>query len=721
MGQFNKLFSNFKLGELSPLAYASVTSEEYQQSCTQLLNMYPLNSGAAMKRSGTQFFKNMTDADFDNAAVIPFVDNNLNSYVVLIQGGLVTGTGTPLDWFAIYGIDGTTKTLTQYLPLSCWDLTMDLDPEGYHYAQVGEAIIITHNSGVMPPYILQKGSVSGSYDFTLIPFVNFLAPTVLIPSIRSVILNLPFRDKNISSTTLTPSGTTGNITVTASGALFTSAMVGTVFRIRQPSGTEGAFYITAYTSSLLVSATVIRTLGGTTATTDWTEAAWSDYRGWPRSIATYEQRTVFGGNNSQPEAVWGSYAGNYLLMMQNKLAQDVGSATDVSGLNYFGDDSDSDPYTFIPASGEPTVISWLASNRVLNVGSNSDEWIAKGINTILSKGSVDFKQQTNYGGNNSSPVKVNNEVVFISRNQKSLRTFQYVDSNGANTSIDLSSIAGHIHKWGGTKIGIKSIIFQKDKNIIWALNNNGQLVGLSYDKESGVIGWHKHTLGGSGVDIISIASIPDNTYKFDRLFMFLKRTVNGASAYYVEQISASFDADSFFEDTAIPSSIPVFLDSAITGTAIALQDTISGLDHLEDEEVTVTIDGIYYGQYTVLSGDITLDDAMEAGDKYVVGLPYSAILDTTDIEAGGDFGTSQGLTQRVHRATIKFYRTKQANIGSPQYGSLLETEVISSLGYEEVPINVSVGPELDQRIRIESTLPYPMTVVGVVGKGVSYE
>lgn len=58
---------------------------------------------------------------------------------------------------------------------------------------------------------------------------------------------------------------------------------------------SGVVRITGYTSSLSVSADVLRDLGGTDATEVWAEGAWSDFRGWPTAVALHEGRLWWAG------------------------------------------------------------------------------------------------------------------------------------------------------------------------------------------------------------------------------------------------------------------------------------------------------------------------------------------------------------------------------------------------------------------------------------------
>jgi hypothetical protein len=100
--------------------------------------------------------------------------------------------------------------------------------------------------------------------------------------------------------------------------------------------------------------------------------------------------------------------------------------------------------------------------------------------------------------------------------------------------------------------------------------------------------------------------------------------------------------------------------------------TISGLDHLEAEEVNVLADGgTDYPVKTVSNGSITL-----AHDYFVVrvGLAYDQILKTLPKEVGNQRGTAQGRKQRINELAFKVNRSHK---GFKVGGNATELDVVS--------------------------------------------
>ena len=97
-------------------------------------------------------------------------------------------------------------------------------------------------------------------------------------------------------------------------------------------------------------------------------------------------------------------------------------------------------------------------------------------------------------------------------------------------------------------------------------------------------------------------------------------------------------------------------DSYITYSG-ASTTTITGLSHLEGEEVAVMGDGAVQASKTVSGGQITIDTAVESA---VVGLPYTAKFQTQKLEGGSAIGNSQGKRKRIHNVIM---RLKDAGVG----------------------------------------------------------
>jgi hypothetical protein len=123
----------------------------------------------------------------------------------------------------------------------------------------------------------------------------------------------------------------------------------------------------------------------------------------------------------------------------------------------------------------------------------------------------------------------------------------------------------------------------------------------------------------------------------------------------------------FGNDTAtLPWDVPAEDWEAVfpaTGVPVfsALTTNITGLDHLEGEEVSVLADGSPHRALTVTGGAVRLD--YTAG-TVVVGLPYEMIIEPTPTEAAQVAEFSKAGKKRITRMVGEFWNTSGVEISA---------------------------------------------------------
>ena len=71
---------------------------------------------------------------------------------------------------------------------------------------------------------------------------------------------------------------------------------------------------------------------------------------------------------------------------------------------------------------------------------------------------------------------------------------------------------------------------QEPELILWFVGADGALIGLTYDRANGTVGWHGHQLGDSGI-VESITAIPSGAE--DQVYLSVKRTINSATVRHI--------------------------------------------------------------------------------------------------------------------------------------------------------------------------------------------
>ena len=241
--------------------------------------------------------------------------------------------------------------------------------------------------------------------------------------------------------------------------------------------------VTARGSTTEVTVTVNATFGGTGGETKWRLGAWSGTTGYPATVAFFEQRLFFAGSTANPQTIYGSKSGDYENFTPGTL--------------------DDDPVTYTLATDQVNVIRWLSPGKVMAVGTVGGEFIISGSTTAdpLTPTNVRVVREGTRGSHNHKPVRVDNVVLFIQRQQRKLREFTYSFESDAYNSPDLTILSNQVAKGGITEIAYQ----QEPSTIVWAVKADGQLVGMTYLRDQNVVAWHRHKLGGvSGACTITV-------------------------------------------------------------------------------------------------------------------------------------------------------------------------------------------------------------------------
>ena len=610
----------------------------------------------------------------------------------------------------------------------------------------------------------------------------------------------PMQDANTTDTTLNP----GQSAVGTGIALVASAVTG----INSGSGFQstdvgrfvylhgGYAKITGVTDTTNATISILSTLSASTATADWRLGAFSDTTGHPSCVTFFEQRLVFAGTSEQPQAIFFSRSGDYENMDAN-----IGGTV-----------ADDDAIIYTIASNQVNAIRFMTATRTLIIGTAGGEFTVSGGGTdsAITPTNILIKKQSNHGAANVDSIAVGNATLFLQRAKRKLRELAYNFDVDGYLAPDMTILAEHI-----TEGGITQMAYQQEPNqIIWGVRSDGELVGLTYQREQQVTAWHRHIFGGrfgnatitvtdyaniaDGTRIVftkadgttttftsatsattgkfhttssnnqtatnlqtlinadsdftatvssnvvtitetsplstgfltvkslddstrlaktdegkavceSVAVIPTDDTEY-QTWVIVKRTINGSTRRFVEYINN-------FNFTRTDNTTFNFVDSALAYSGSAAT-TISGLDHLEGQTVSILADGATHPDKTVSSGSITLD---RSATNVKIGLAYKSILQTMRLDAGSQNGTSQAKTKRIYEITIRLYESVGVEVG----------ESLSNM--ERIPFRTSSDPmdegipvftgdktvefrgnyDTDGFIFVRQTQPLPLTILSL--------
>jgi hypothetical protein len=617
--------TNFNAGELSPLMLGRVDFDKYKNALKTCINHIPVVQGAIGRRPGTYFVSEVKDSS-KATRIIRFEFSTTQAYIIEIgnlymrfyraHGRVESPPGTAVE------------IVTPYLTADIFNLM---------FVQSADVLYVVH-----PSYAPRKVSRTSdtAWTITTIAFQDG-----------------PYLDSNVTATTLTFSATTGTgVTCTASaitgingGTGFQATDVGRVIRAQTSAAAWGWATITARASTTVVTVTISSAMGATTATSTWRLGLWSDTTGYPCCTTFYEDRLCFGGSTAAPERIDGSATGAYETFSPTAL-DTAGTVAAADGI------------AFTLNSEDVQVIRWMAGDsQGLLVGTIASEWIVSPstLNEALTPTNVKAKPMSSYGSALMKPIRAGYSSLFLQKAGRKLRELAFVYVENRYHAPDMTVLSEHI-----TLGGIKEMAFQQEPHgIIWAVRNDGVLLGFTYQRDQNVVGWHRHILGGGGL-AESVATIPAPDATRDETWVVVNRTIGGATKRYIEYMTKPWEHGDLAKDA-------IHLDCALTYSGVPVT-SVTGATHLIGETVSVWADGATHPDVVVDgSGHIAL---VRSASTVQVGYSYNSDGQRVRDDSGAADGTAQGKTQRTHRVIFRVLDTLGLKYGR-DFDNM--TEVIS--------------------------------------------
>lgn len=446
---------------------------------------------------------------------------------------------------------------------------------------------------------------------------------------------------------------------------------------------------------------ILKPLESTAATSVWSESAWSDRRGYPRTLGFFEQRMLFAGTSQKPNTIWGSVTADFE--------------------NFQFGDTDDMAFAYQFAATEQNPIQWLAPQTYINAGTSGGEFAVRSGNTDepLTPSNVVVRGQSNYGSEFLAAIQIDSSIIFLQRQGKRIREVrersQYVNTQ-ENIGADLTLMAEHI-----MSAGIVQMDFARLPDpALFAVMGNGRLAVMTYNRDQNINAWSQYSTAGNFKSVACVYGTSS-----DVVYVIVERTIGGVTVQYVEVFTAP--------DQGLVAQ-NVYMDSAVAYDGVPTT-TITGLSHLEGEMVAVLADGAVVGNaitgesvLTVTGGQITLPIA---SSTVRVGLPYIGVLKPMKLDLQMANGTSQGRKRRITELTIRFKDTLGGWVGNgnnqlPQFGQFAQEIPFRStengmdsappLFTGDIPVDWAIGPDGSGDIWISQQQPLPMTVLGLFAK-----
>jgi hypothetical protein len=315
------------------------------------------------------------------------------------------------------------------------------------------------------------------------------------------------------------------------------------------------------------------------------------------------------------------------------------------------------------------------------------------------------------------PIIVNNSAIFCANRGGHVREMGFNFQSQGYVTGDLSIRATHLFD----DYELVDLAYQKAPiPVLWAISTSGKMLGLTYVPEEQVGAWHEHETDGV-FESVAVTPVGEE----DRVWVVVRREINGTTERYVERLAAihqALDTRAIFVDAAEvrenqatftkasgPNRIVVtsqshgltsgefvsfrpnsldeeFVVAPITNATTNTFDieatvfqnvfdslpasgvlylgfsVVTGLDHLEGKKAAVVADGMALPLQLVTNGQIVLPSSNPVAASIVVGLPYTSEIKTLPVFMQLE-ASGQGRVKAINKAWVKLYETVNFKIG----------------------------------------------------------
>ncbi len=178
--------------------------------------------------------------------------------------------------------------------------------------------------------------------------------------------------------------------------------------------------------------------------------------------------------------------------------------------------------------------SYMQIKHIVDIGSviiftTTGEWAVQGSgNGAITATSLDVKQYSSNGCSDLPPLVMAGNCLYVQARGSIVRDFGFDYSVDGYKGNDLTIFSSHL--FDGYTI-VDWCWQQTPHSIVWAVRSDGVLLGLTYNRDQQIVGWHKHDFDGLVEKVTIVSQDSDDVY------LVIKRTINGTTKRYIERFS----------------------------------------------------------------------------------------------------------------------------------------------------------------------------------------
>ena len=636
MSRVQQYQASFSIGEIDPLLYGRLDLQQYYQSVSSAKNVIFEPQGGFSRRPGLKFLLDLTSQGAANSHhLVPFEFSSTQSFMIAMTA-VNNQTTIRMHFFQqgtlLTNINGSGNNYIDYSVGTLYSAST-FDLAKLSFTQSADTLICVHPNFV--PFKVVRGATNTTWT------ASSLSSELTVPKHAfSLSTSSP-------SGTITPSAVDGTVTITASASIFSSSNVDQFIEIDNGFGRAR---ITRFNSATEVEAMVEIPFFDTDATSNFIletgyEDAWSNSRGWPFTATFHEGRLYFGGSASLPSSLFGSKVGDFFNF---KAAEGL----------------DDDAIKITLSTDSVNTVTGLRSGRDLQIFTTGAEF-------FIPQGDLDPITPANVVANSSTkrgakpfikPQAAEGGTLFIQRSGKAIRELLFSDVELSYVANNISLLASHLLV-DPQKMALRSATDTTEGDLFLIVNGEdtlgyraaslqhaGQIAAFMLNKGQNIV---------APSHLVTDGVFKDIAVDIDDIYTIVKRTIGGATKYYLE----IFDED-FTTDSAVQT---------LTGFS---GNTYGGHSHLDGKTVKVIRDDIVDPDQTVSSGNVTAGG--QPTTYLEAGLDYAVEVVTNPVELRLPSGVVAGQRKRILEVTPNMYLTQ--NLALNGHTLPLQTIALSGAG-----------------------------------------
>lgn len=266
----------------------------------------------------------------------------------------------------------------------------------------------------------------------------------------------------------------------------------------------------------------------------------------PACGAYVQGRLMFGNLPSNTEIVHGSRIGKYSNFT---ISEPIG---------------DEDAVSFQMTGRQVNEVRHIVDLKRVVILTESGEWSCGGNSSgLITPTAINPQQHAYNGSSHLRPIVIGETLIYVQAQGSKIRDLLFSFEDDGYKGTELSIFSAHLVD----DYEIVDWAYQKEPHsLVWAVRDDGNVVGLTYVREQQLVAWHRHDFNGGFVE--SVTSIPENGKNI--VYFLIRRIINGEEVRYVERMmERSVD---LVEDY-------IFLDSSLT---------YDGWNHDESQNMRIT-------------------------------------------------------------------------------------------------------------------------------------